>query len=317
MMRANDLRRTRASLLASLMALVIAAGCYVVSDRTYLGQLFESSAYLGAERSRLHMGHPGSHRAHLLTVASFALAGLLLAAVAFRGRRPRLGMGLGITTGLSILFSESAKLWWLPRPVLGRTVTFAPGSASFPSGHVTTATAGALAFLLLTPSRWRSVAAVGSCIYVVAISTVVLAVPWHRPGDVIGGALIAFAGISAALPVFHRFGWLSKGGDAGVKSTMILIAGAAVIAACAAFWSALRIVFWLSKPYHHVATSATVPRQAFLDGWVATSSVLVLLFLAFLVLAGRSVSGSDDRALLAPGQASYEPSQLVPSRPIS
>ena len=290
-------RRGRYCLLAAVSALVAAAGCYILLDRTYLGQLFENSSYLGAERSQLHFGPAAFDHAHLIAIVSFAIVGLLLAALAVRRRQARLGIALAVISGLSILFSESAKFWWLPRPGLGRVAPFAPSSASFPSGHVTAATAAALTLILLVPARRRSVAAVVSGVYLIGMATYVQAVPWHRPSDVIGGALIAWVGFVVALPVLPRLGWTAEGEARLSRAAVTVVVVTAGVAASAAIWSAVRVAWWLSKPYHDVAVSTNVPRLAFLDAWIVTSSVLALMVMAFLVVAGRIASGPEDSAV--------------------
>jgi membrane-associated phospholipid phosphatase len=61
----------------------------------------------------------------------------------------------------------------------------------FPSGHVTAAASIAIAFSFVVPPKMLpAVAALGTC-FVVAMGWSVLALNWHYPSDVAGGALVA------------------------------------------------------------------------------------------------------------------------------
>jgi membrane-associated phospholipid phosphatase len=63
----------------------------------------------------------------------------------------------------------------------------------FPSGHVTAVASIAIAFVLVVPQRLRPmIAAVGTCL-VAAVGWAVVALNWHYPSDVLGGALVASA----------------------------------------------------------------------------------------------------------------------------
>ena len=62
--------------------------------------------------------------------------------------------------------------------------------AAFPSGHATAAMSLALAAVLVTPRRWRWVAAVGGGSFALAVSTALVIQGWHFPSDVLGAFLV-------------------------------------------------------------------------------------------------------------------------------
>jgi membrane-associated phospholipid phosphatase len=135
----------------------------------------------------------------LVNVASVGLVLLVLAAIALARRRPGAavaGVVLVLTTQVLTQGLKSA----LPRE----------GSAenSLPSGHVTVITALVVAALLALPPALRWVAGLLGTVLVAGASVAVMAVGWHRPGDVIaafgvvaavGGALLLVDGVRRAV----------------------------------------------------------------------------------------------------------------------
>jgi membrane-associated phospholipid phosphatase len=70
--------------------------------------------------------------------------------------------------------------------------------ASFPSGHTATAVALALAILIVSPRRGVTALLAALCL-AGSIGTLVVLIPIHRPSDVIGGDLVAFATMCVTL----------------------------------------------------------------------------------------------------------------------
>jgi membrane-associated phospholipid phosphatase len=64
-----------------------------------------------------------------------------------------------------------------------------PGS--FPSGHVTAATALALCMVLASPPLLRSPVALAGAAFVAVVAGSVVMLGWHYPSDVVGGVLVA------------------------------------------------------------------------------------------------------------------------------
>ena len=90
---------------------------------------------------------------------------------------------------------------FLPRPELdGQWEQYLVDKAidTFPSGHVTIATAFVLALLLVSPPRLRAwIAGIGS-VLVAWVGMGVVIAGWHRPSDSVGGALLAAACMAMA-----------------------------------------------------------------------------------------------------------------------
>jgi undecaprenyl-diphosphatase len=117
--------------------------------------------------------------------------------LAHRARFPVTAVGVGVACGLASLTSTVLKaVFDRPRPE-GPYLVDVPTSASFPSGHATTAFGAAAALAVLAPSlRWWALAGAA----IVAYSRVHLGV--HYVSDVVGGAVIgASVGVAVAVGV--------------------------------------------------------------------------------------------------------------------
>ncbi|QWF84341.1 phosphatase PAP2 family protein [Amycolatopsis sp. CA-230715] len=112
-------------------------------------------------------------------------------AIGFLRRIPRTGVLAAAVIPCSIGASRLLKVVVLDRPELGPEPELAHNT--FPSGHVTAATATGLALLMVAPrtaSPWLF--AVDVVLAVLAGLAVVIA-GWHRPSDAIGAAALAGA----------------------------------------------------------------------------------------------------------------------------
>jgi membrane-associated phospholipid phosphatase len=128
-----------------------------------------------------------------ILLGSVLLAGLL-------GRRPLAGVvGVGMVLG-AVAVADAVKSA-LSRP--DYQIESSTAHNSFPSGHVTAATALLLAFMLVLPGwarRWLAVLG-GAGVSVVASATMIAG--WHRFSDSLGGVLLAavlFCLTAAVLP---------------------------------------------------------------------------------------------------------------------
>ena len=113
---------------------------------------------------------------------------------------PFTALAIGVAFGLSSVASAAIKtLVDRARPELDPAIAL-PHSASFPSGHATTAFAAAVATAILVPRlRWPALLLAA----LVALSRVYLGV--HFPLDVLAGALLGSAvGAAVALPALRR-----------------------------------------------------------------------------------------------------------------
>jgi undecaprenyl-diphosphatase len=113
---------------------------------------------------------------------------------------PWTALAVAAAFGLSSAASSALKeLVDRPRPSVDPLVTL-PSSASFPSGHATTAFAAAVAVAVLVPRLRAPALALAT---LVALSRVYLGV--HYAVDIVGGALLGSAvGLAVAVPVARR-----------------------------------------------------------------------------------------------------------------
>jgi len=136
-----------------------------------------------------HVQRPLNFLLHLLDPALFVLWGVALVAVALAGERPRSAVAIVAVLGLAPLTAEQLK------PLVAHahdSYNFVSiGSASWPSGHATAATALALCAVLAAPPKLRRWVAVLAAAFVVAVSIALLVLAWHMPSDVIGGILLS------------------------------------------------------------------------------------------------------------------------------
>ncbi len=145
---------------------------------------------------RLLSAQRDSHGWHLvadLGSAPVLFAGSVVAA-ALASWRHDLARGLAALVGPSaaVLVTE-----WLAKPLASRDVN--PfGAHSYPSGTVTAACALSAAIVLAAPRRLRPIL-VGLAIAAdLAVACAVIALRWHFPTDVAGGALVGVGGLLLA-----------------------------------------------------------------------------------------------------------------------
>jgi hypothetical protein len=94
--------------------------------------------------------------------------------------------------GASCVTTELLKKVILTRPDLG-IVDPLGLRPSYPSGHTTVAFSIAIAALLVTPSRYRSLVGVLGALYAIGVGVGVVATANHRPSDPIGAVMVVTA----------------------------------------------------------------------------------------------------------------------------
>ncbi len=136
---------------------------------------------------------------NLVSVLSVGLVLVVLAGIALARRRPGAAVaGIALVLGTQVLTQGLKAV--LPRE----------GSAenSLPSGHVTVITALVVAAMLTLPVALRWLVGLAGMLLVAGTSVSVMAVGWHRPGDVlaafgvvaaVGGALLLVDGVRRAV----------------------------------------------------------------------------------------------------------------------
>jgi membrane-associated phospholipid phosphatase len=272
---------------AAGIALVGAAVSYLLLVRTSLGQRFDNAAYFGSQQSLSSAVATDNEQLRHITADSFALVLVVLLAVGVLRRRPRLGAAAALAAGLAVVGTDALKDWVLTRPNLTATDSLAPGR-TFPSGHTATAVACALALILVSPPRWRGLAAVVAGAYAWGVAAQVQTAGWHRPSDAIGAALLAFASVAAVGAVVAWRRPVAMRWSRPQRFALAVLAGIAVIAAAAAGWGLLKVLRWLEDHLHDAQTTAGIRHDAYLTGLSVTVLVVVALVMALLVLLGRA-----------------------------
>jgi membrane-associated phospholipid phosphatase len=180
--------------LAALYGLAV-VGAYVFFVRSGLGQRLDDAAFLGRDAVRRGFAQDAESLLGGLGISALAAALAVVGVVAFwRGRVDLSALVLVAVVGANTT-TQVLKHFVLERPLLIPDAFRLANS--YPSGHVTAVASLALAAVLVTPGRARSVVGlVGSCAgFVTGLATVIAG--WHRPSDVIGAWLVV--GLWAAL----------------------------------------------------------------------------------------------------------------------
>lgn len=135
----------------------------------------------------------------------------LACGIALARRRPRgAAAALLVVAGANLTTQVFKALLAHPRfqSVLGAEQLAAN---SFPSGHVTAVASIAIAYVFVVPRDWRPEAALIGAGTVAVVGCSVMALNWHYPSDVLGGALVAagwgFAALAALRATRGRTRW--------------------------------------------------------------------------------------------------------------
>jgi membrane-associated phospholipid phosphatase len=187
-----------AVLCVAAMALVWLVSTHVETFRVHDAELLRRFALGGGERTNevarglLHLLNPVQYTIWALAIVLFAFA---------RGDR-RLAFAVAVVMTLAPLSADLLKpLLAEPHVGFGRTIA----AGSWPSGHATAATALALSAVLVTPRRWRVLAAPLAAAFILGVGVALLIRLWHMPSDVLGGYLLG--GLWIALAVLGLRAW--------------------------------------------------------------------------------------------------------------
>ena len=175
---------------------------------------------------------------HTLTPASVVTVALVLCVVAWRRSGLRAGLETALAIGLAPGLAEAMKtvLPAISHRMGGHLVI----GSSFPSGHVAAVTALCLAWLAVSSSpssslssspassSWRWVRRVPAVLLPVAVGVSTVLVGWHRPGDVVGGVLVALVAHHGVRALTRRQPWPGPrhrppGRSASVRSDQVVI----------------------------------------------------------------------------------------------
>ncbi len=160
---------------------------YLLFVRTYHGQRLDQGAFDGRALADGRARIAADHLLTTISVATLALAIVVLFAQAVVRRRIALAVVAAAVIVASVLTTEVLKHYLLERPDLLRRSLY---QNSFPSGHATIAFAVGVAATLVVPPRLRRPTAALAVLYAAAVGVAVVATGWHRPSDVVGAFLV-------------------------------------------------------------------------------------------------------------------------------
>jgi hypothetical protein len=258
--------------LAAAAAAALFAAVYGVFVLSRPGQRLENIALMGAQLRGDAARDESLAYLSQVTVLTFALALVGIAAIAFVRRRPGLGVLVAAVMGASTITAELLKDV-LPRPVLLEGPAWILRN-DFPSGTATVAAALGIGALLVAPDRLRWLVLPVGAIFAAIIGQSTQITGWHRMSGAIGGVLLVMAAAAAALFVLGRFGLVQRTSVGRVhprlRAAILVLPAAALIIAIAAL--SLLVAFPLLQ----------VPRDA--DA-VFLHTVFELLGFGFTILA--------------------------------
>ena len=186
--------------MALAAVLGLAATAYVAL-RTLRGLRLDAEAMnaVGSPRLALYRLHEGLT---WVSVGSVALSLLACVALALVRRRFDLSLGAVVVIGGSNVTTQILKYHVITRPDLSQ------GPNSLPSGHTTVALSIALAAIIVAPSAWRSIVAIGVSATATLVGVATVLGRWHRPSDVVAATFVcllwAALGLLTAALVGHR-----------------------------------------------------------------------------------------------------------------
>jgi membrane-associated phospholipid phosphatase len=172
-----------AALCALALVLVWAVATHVEAFRVRDAELLRHFALIEGER----VNDAARQLLHLLNPVQYTIwaAAIVLFALARGGWR--LAPAVAVVMALAPLSAEVLKPL-LAHPHVGFGLTI--GAASWPSGHATAASALSLSAVVVTPPRWRALAAPLAGLFMLAVGVALLIRVWHMPSDVLGGYLL-------------------------------------------------------------------------------------------------------------------------------
>lgn len=181
---------------ASSASLIGFGVCYLLLRRSAPGRSFDRAAFAGS--LSVNPSDLGSSDLRLITGPTLIVALAALVLIGAIRRRLLLSVVAAVAAGVAVGVTDFVK-----------DAVFAGLGGShthtFPSGHTATAVGCAMALVVVAPSRWRAPVAVvaGAYGWIVGVQTEIAS--WHRPSDVIGGALLAFAAVTAGAALLAWF----------------------------------------------------------------------------------------------------------------
>lgn len=222
--------------LTAIAALGLFAGVYAALVGTARGQRLENLGLLGAQLRGAAAREESLGYLSQVSVLTFALAVIAIAAIAFARRRPGLGVLVGAVMGGATVLAEMLKDV-LPRPQLVEGPAWILRN-DFPSGTATVAAALGLGALLVAPDRLRWLVLPIGAVFAAVIGQATQITGWHRMSGAIGGVLLVVAAFGAALLLLERAGLVHPTPSGRIhprlRFGLLIVAAAAFVVAAAA-----------------------------------------------------------------------------------
>jgi hypothetical protein len=191
--------RQRLALLIAIVAgsMIVFAGNYAFFVRTALGQELDNAALVGAEHEPHGVITEAWALLDIISIASLALVCIAIGTVALLRRRVAVAFAALTTIAVANVATQLLKRVLLERPDL----IGAGALNSLPSGHATVATTVSVGLVMVTAPRWRSIMALVSVAFPIAVAVAVVTASWHRPSDSIAAFCVVLGVAAASLAV--------------------------------------------------------------------------------------------------------------------
>jgi membrane-associated phospholipid phosphatase len=271
-----------ARLLAAAVLMTALAACvYLVFVRTSLGQRFDDAAFVGSQLGHASARTADASQLQRISADSFAVVLVGIALLGVIRRRPRLGIAAAVAAGIAVVGTDVLKNHLLGRPDLHNGVLVAN---TFPSGHTATAIACALALVMVTPPRWRGLAAVVAGSYAWITAAQVQTAGWHRPSDAIGAALLGFAAVATVAALLSY--WRPRGytGTSRHLASLAVLGVIWLAGAAIAGYEAARVLHYLAAHDASLRLTPGVENDAYHFSVGVTVVVVVSMLMLLLVL---------------------------------
>ncbi|WP_166979549.1 phosphatase PAP2 family protein [Paramicrobacterium fandaimingii] len=254
------------SILTAIVAALGVVVSFFMAVQTHLGQrvedrVLDSSLY--SERSPLLA---------LVTVPNLAIALAVVVLIGLIRRAWADAVIAAVVMGLSNVLGQLLKHQILQRPDFSIDAV-----NTFPSGHTIAFTSTAFALVIVLPHVVRPIALPVISLVLGLVSGQLVVFGWHRPSDVVGGALLVLAVAAAANTLRPSAGRFARGGPtAKARRSLSVISLVIVIAAaaCVAVAGVLAALHFLG-PLHDASWALTAAAASGVVGGAFGSAAIV------------------------------------------
>jgi membrane-associated phospholipid phosphatase len=266
---------------------------------TSFGHRLDNAALIGANQQHLRTRNHDISILERITGDSFAVVLLALVAFGLARRRPRLGLGVAIAAGGSLVLTELLRKHILHRAYLVHSDTVYPLN-TFPSGHTTAAIACALALVVVSPPAWRGISAIVAGSYAGFTAAAVQTAGWHRPSDAIGSAFLSFAAITLVAAIIAAWRPVGSGRRYGHPLAFGVLAVVGVVAGALTALNGLRVLRFLLDHTEAYNPTPAILNDAYHFSVNLTILVVVALLAALLLLLGPNDLDEPTARTLSP-----------------